>query len=255
MFGKLRASVASQPDCARFNSGLIPDRFRTTSITRSCTRATAAGLCNSQSPRGHSEVCYHFVRLPQGAQLIYIYTPFPCARVLRLAASLVYLSISQSIWYPLFLNSFSLTLALHCSLPVNSLSFGFLAKCFCLSVADHSRSKSTRSRISFSPQEGKMHALWESRGAKMRSSSRSVAPSTCTHFASLTLKRLTSWSSLSLLVSLKSYSLFGSSKHDSLLLYHFRVLISFTLVFHPCEPDEFNFLLLNLWSFDACLQV
>lgn len=153
--------MTSQPDCARFNSGLIPDRFRTTSITRPCTRATAAGLCNSQSPRGHSEVCYHFVRLPLGVQLlyIYIYIPFPCARVLRLAASPVYLSISQSIWYPLFLNAFALTFALHCSLPVNSLSFGFLAKCFCLSVADRSRSKSTRSKTSFSPQEGKMHAL------------------------------------------------------------------------------------------------
>jgi hypothetical protein len=72
----------------------------------------------------------------------------------------------------------------------------------------HSLSKSTRSKISSSLQEGKMRALWGSRRAKVLSSSRSVAPSTSTRFASSTKRRLTSWSSLSLLVSMKKIFFF-----------------------------------------------
>lgn len=78
----------------------------------------------------------------------------------------------------------------------SSLVLRFPASCFL-----HSLSKSMRLKISFSLQEGKTHARWKSRGARMRWSSRSVAPSTSTRFVFLTQRRLTNWSSLFLQVN------------------------------------------------------
>jgi len=46
-----------------------------------------------------------------------------------------------------------------------------------------------------------MHAPWKSREAKMLSSSRFDAPSTCTHFVCLILRKLISWSNHFLQVS------------------------------------------------------
>lgn len=67
-------------------------------------------------------------------------------------------------------------------------------------LGKRSRSRYTRLRTSFSLQEGRMRALWRSRGAGMSSSSRFGAPNTCTRFACSTPRRLISWSSLFLQV-------------------------------------------------------
>lgn len=71
---------------------------------------------------------------------------------------------------------------------------------FVVFVVLHSLSRYTRSRISFSPPEGRMHALWKSREAEMLSSSRFAALSTFTPFVCSTQRRPTSWSSLFLQV-------------------------------------------------------
>lgn len=59
----------------------------------------------------------------------------------------------------------------------------------------NSRSKFTRSRISFSQPEGRMLVQWRLRRTRMSSSSRFVAQSTCIHSVSLMLRRPRSWSS------------------------------------------------------------
>lgn len=87
---------------------------------------------------------------------------------------------------------------------LNSCMVLWLYKCLwylCLIVVVYSQSRFMRSRISFSQLEGRMHALWRSRGAKTLLSLKFVAPSTSTHFLCLILRRLISWSNLFLLVS------------------------------------------------------
>ena len=65
-----------------------------------------------------------------------------------------------------------------------------------LKINLNSRNRYTRSRISSSPLEGRMHGLWRLRRIRMWSSSRFVARSTCTHYVCLMLRRLKSWSNL-----------------------------------------------------------
>ena len=106
-----------------------------------------------------------------------------------------------------------------------------------------------RLKISFSLQEGKMHVLWKSRRARMLSSSRSVAPSTCTHFVCLTRRRLKSWSNLSLPVSMKK--LLFINGHDECIWW--LILVSY-LSSLSTERPYFYWQLAD-FSWLSCLQV
>jgi len=66
----------------------------------------------------------------------------------------------------------------------------------CVFTTQNSLSRSTRLRIFFWRRGGRMRGRWKSRGAGMSLSLRFDAPSTCTRFVSLTLRKPISWSNL-----------------------------------------------------------
>lgn len=66
----------------------------------------------------------------------------------------------------------------------------------CMFTTQNSLSRSTRLRISFWRHGGRMRGRWKSRGAGMSLSLRFDAPSICTRFVSLILRKPINWSNL-----------------------------------------------------------